>query len=78
VGAVLSKGGGGGATDAGQGASDQDDWATHILILAICSAVTRKVQWKFPQRFGDRRPVSAAAVEAYIGLPGAREKDFIR
>jgi hypothetical protein len=46
VGAVLGKSGGGGATDAGQGARDQDDWIAHILILTICSAVTRKVQWK--------------------------------
>jgi hypothetical protein len=35
MGAVLGKGGGGGATDAGQGASDQDDWVAHIPILTL-------------------------------------------
>ena len=43
VGTLLGESDGGGATDAGGAAGDQDDWeVAHILILAICSALPRE------------------------------------
>src|SRR6202040_3745595 len=39
--ALPGEGDGGGAPDAGQGASDQYDWLTHFEILAICCPTGR-------------------------------------
>jgi hypothetical protein len=55
---LLGEGDGGGATDAGESAGDQDYWVAHILILAIARPYRQSmVKWKPWQRFRDGRAV---------------------
>src|SRR6266850_1976673 len=39
--ALLGEGDGGGATDAGKGARNQDNWGAHLVILVICCPTGR-------------------------------------